>query len=57
MKILKNALDEKFPKKVTCLNCKSEILLENSKDVYMGCLDTTFLWDCPCCKGQNSANI
>lgn len=57
MKILKNALDEKFPKKVICFNCKSEILLENSKDVYMGCLDTTYLWDCPCCKQQNSANI
>ena len=57
MKILKNALDEKFPKKVNCFNCKSKILLENSNDVYLGCFDTTYFWDCPCCSQKNSINL
>jgi hypothetical protein len=57
MKILKNALDEKFPKKVICFCCKSEILLENSNDVYIGSLDTTYSWDCPCCNQKNSINL
>lgn len=45
---------KKFPKEVTCKNCGSVILLENSEDVYRPEHSLATTWQCPLCQSKNN---
>ena len=56
MKVIKDNYN-KFPIEVTCKNCGSVILLEDSEDVYRAEHSWTTTWQCPLCKERNEFEI
>lgn len=56
MKVIRDNY-KKFPIEVTCKNCGSVILLEDSNDVYRAEYSWATIWKCPLCQQRNGFEI